>query len=428
MGIADDVRGTTRRFDLEAFASVLMALGTAIVLCGLLLVMLREPFEQVDDLIWLNKLRTEDFATLPFSPAWMTKSAFYRPVAELILKLLYASFGLHSAPYRIVQFAALLLLLWCSWLLIRRIGLKTETFFLLAVFVVGSPFISGSVVWLSELPHLIVLICFAIGLAALLSERSASYRLAVCALCFAVALLSKENGLALLIFYPFLVREVPVRATISFGAIGVGYFMMRSLVLGSGLATSAPDEDVGFFFQFLDSQHKHELFPGQAIYQLYAYDIAAQGVALFSRLTKWGAAIKEIEYETPLQIASTVVIIVGAGAWRKHRVICLLLAAVALGGLLFSYAYARDRHLALPAFAYGLLLLVAVDGLRARWRWIVLCVWAAWAIQAALTVRSMHRASVDLVEKVYRPNLTPTNAGLPLDIWTSAREDAIQLR
>ena len=429
MGVIDEVDSAApRRLDLQTLAFAAMALGTAVLLAGLCLVMVREPFEHIDDLIWLGKLRHDSIAQLPFAQAWIGTSPFYRPVTVLILKLLNSAFGLSLVPYRLAQFAALLLLLWCSRRVVRQIGLRTETMFLLTVFIIGSPFISGSILWLSDLQQVIVLICFAAGLAALLSDRPSTHRLTLCSLAFAVALLTKETGLALLIFYPFLVREQPVRATAAFGLISVGYFVSRALVLGPAAAASGPDEEVGYLFQFLSRAQKHALFPGSSIYLLYGYDVAVQAIALFLRLTKWGMVIKEVEYETVLQIASTGLIVLGAGAWRKRPVACLLLTGVALGGLLFSYSSARDRHLAVPGYAYGLLLAIAVDALQARWRWIVFCVWAAWAMQAAITVRGVHRASVNLIENVYRPNLTPTDPHVALDVWISARETALRLR
>ena len=406
---------------------VCMAAGTLVLLGGLLAVMIEQPFEHVDDLIWLSKLRNESFAAIPFSPAWMDKSNFYRPFAELLLKPLYSAFGLHPVPYRLAQFAALLALLWSSWLVVRRLGLRPETILVLAVVLIGSPFISGSIVWLSELPHVVVLICFAVGLAEILSEHPPEQKLWRCTAAFAIAVMSKENGLALLIFYPALVRETPVRATLAFGGVTLAYFGMRTLVLGPGMGLSGSDESVGYFFEFLTSDQKHELFPGHSIYELYAYNVAAQNTALWLRLTKWGAVIKEIEHETIVQIASTGLIILGADAWRKHRAGFSIAAAVALGATLFSFSYARDRHLALPALAYAFLLAMAIDRLELRWRWVLVCAWLAWAAQAAIMIRSVHRASVDLVAKVYRPNEQSPNASLPQDVWAAARASALKL-
>ena len=112
-------------------------------------------------------------------------------------------------------------------------------------------------------------------------------------------------------------------------------------------------------------------------------------------------------------------------AWSGERV--SIAAAVALGATLFSFSYARDRHLALPAFAYALLLVMAIDRLTLRWRWVLVCVWLAWAAQAAIMIRSVHRASVDLVAKVYRPNEQSPNASLPQDVWVAARASALKL-
>src|SRR3569623_101513 len=195
--IAEVDSGATRRIDLETLAFATMALGTAVLLTGLCLVMVREPVEHIVDLIWLGKLRDDSFARLAFERAWIGTSPFYRPVTVLFLKLLNSAFGLSLVPYRLAQFAALLLQLWCSWRVVRQLGLRTETMFLLAVFIVGSPFTSGSIVWLSDLQHIVVLICFATGLAALLSERPSTHRLMLCSLAFAVALLATATGLAL---------------------------------------------------------------------------------------------------------------------------------------------------------------------------------------------------------------------------------------
>lgn len=403
-----------------------MVTGTVVILGGLLAAMIEQPFEHVDDLIWLSKLRSESFAAIPLSAAWMDKSNFYRPVAELLLKILYSVFGLHPVPYRFVQFAALLTLLWSSWTIVRRLELTPESIMLLSVVVVGSPFISGSLVWLSELPHVLVLICFAVAVGEVLSDRSPEQKIFRCAAAYAVAVLSKENGLALLIFYPVLVRRSPVSATLAFGSVTLTYFAMRWLVLGPGMGLSGSNESVGYFFEFLTSEQKDALFQGRGIYRLFAYNIAAQNLALWLRITKWGAAIREVEFETFLQIASTGLIIAGAGARRKHPTGFWIAASVAFGATLFSFSYARDRHLALPAFAYALLLLMAVDKIASRWRMAVFVVWLAWAVGAAITIRSVHRASVDLVAKVYRPNERSPNPSLPQDVWSAARGSALR--
>lgn len=379
--------------------------GTAVLMGGLLAVMLREPFEYVDDLLWLQKLSAERFIDIPFVSAWTDTSPFYRPGAELMLKLFFSVFGFNLAAYRVFQWAALLLLLYASARVIRRLNLRPETILLLAVFLIGSPFISGSIVWLSELPHVAVLIFFAVGLEALLSDRSGNWKLAICATSFVGALSMKENGVALLIFYPFLVRAKPWSATIIFGTIVVGYFVLRASVLGShmGLANAS-----------------------QVDRYLYLVNIISQNIALWTRLTKWGELAKEFGYETVIQIASTAGILLAANSFRKSRT-ALLLAGVAFGSTVLSYAYARDRHLALPAYAYGLLLLMAVDVLAARWRILIFFAWIAWAAQAALTIRGVHRASVDLIHNVYVPNTTPLVKGTSQEVWTIARDNALSL-
>ena len=97
------VDGTNGRLDARKVTIACMAVGTLVLLGGLLAAMIEQPFEHVDDLIWLSKLRNESFAAIPFSPAWMDKSNFYRPIAELLLKILYSAFGLHSVPYPLLS-------------------------------------------------------------------------------------------------------------------------------------------------------------------------------------------------------------------------------------------------------------------------------------------------------------------------------------
>ena len=384
-------------------AITIMWTCTAVLLIGLFVVMAREPFEYVDDLAWLYRLGNQRFAEIPLSPAWMDGSPFYRPGAELLLKLLHSAFGWHLLPYRIVQFGALLLLLWTTSVAAARLDLPSSTIPLLAVFLIGSPFISGSVIWLSELPHIVVLICFAAGLAVVFSSRSEGMKLTLCAVLFVAALSMKENGLALLVFYPFLAVSLPVRATLVFGAITLGYFAMRAATIGHGMGlANASPVDV----------------------HSYVVNIASQVIALWTRLTKWGEPIHELRYETPLQLASTALIVLLLPKWRSRPAILLLI--VALGCALFSYAYARDRHLALPALAYGLLLAMATSSRRIRW--LPVLVWMAWSVQAALTVRDVHRASVDLIERVYRPNVTPPMPALPVHVWEIARSTALSMR
>lgn len=391
-----------RPYEIGRRTTALMWAGTAILLAGLLLVMTREPFEYVDDLAWLHRLGNQRLAEIPFSPAWMDGSPFYRPGAEIMLKLFHSAFGWHLLPYRIAQFGVFLLLIWTSSVAVKRLELPNSTLPLLTAFLIGSPFISGSVVWLSELPHVVVLICFAAGLAVIFSDRGDNAKLALCSGLFVVALSMKENGLALLVFYPFLAPSAPIRATLIFAAITLGYFVLRAATIGSGMGlANASPVDI----------------------HAYVVNIASQIVALWTRLTKWGEPIHELRYETPLILASTALMAFLLRKQRTRPVVMLLI--VAFGCALFSYAYARDRHLALPAFAYGLLLVIAVSSRDLRW--LVVVVWIAWSAQAALTIRDVHRASVDLIERVYRPN-TSSITSVPKQVWETARSSALAIR
>lgn len=409
-----------------------MGAGTVLLLALLFVILLRQPFEAIDDLIWLNKLRGDSFSSLLLSPAWMLKSSFYRPAAEIVLKIQYVFFGLDPRPYRYVQFAIVLLLLWLSLRLMRQLKLRLETIFLLSVFVIGSPFITGSIAWLSELPHVIVLVCFVVGLIAITSALTENRKLAICTLAFAVALLSKENGLALTAFLIYFVRSLPVRSALAFAAVIAGYFAMRALVLGPSMGLSAFDEDGGYFFSFLTGAERRQMFSG-AVYQLYAYDILAQVAAILFRATAWGQIVGGINREVVIEAASTLVIFAGAAAaYRRHGAVFVILAIVAIGGTVFSYAYARDRHLALPALAYGFLLVMATDELCRRFAAMpivpLFCLWLAWAAQAGLALRAIDHLSTQTIEEVYRPNASPLNPNLPSEVWTAARERALSLR
>ena len=103
-----------------------------------------------------------------------------------------------------------------------------------------------------------------------------------------------------------------------------------------------------------------------------------------------------------------------------------MLAAVTLLAPLLSYAYARDRHLALPAYAYGLLLMKALDAIAPKSTWVIAAAWLAWSAQAAISIRTVDRASLALVETIYRPNSTPPSPGIAPDIWAAARSGALQ--
>ena len=410
-----------------------MGAGTVVLLALLFAIMLRQPFETVDDLIWLNKLRDDSFSSLLLSPAWMVKSSFYRPVAEIVLKAQYTFFGLDPRPYRYAQFAIILVLLGLSSRLIRQLGLRRETIFLLSVFVIGSPFTTGSITWLSELPHVIVLVCFVVGLIAITSGLTEGRKLAVCTIAFAAALLSKENGLALAAFLLYFVRSLPVKSALAFAAVIASYFAMRALVLGPSMGLAAFDEDGGYFFRFLTSAERRQMFSGSAIYQLYAYDVLAQVAAILFRATAWGQIVGGINREVVIQTASTLVIVAGAmAAYRKHGVVFVILAVVAIGGTVFSYAYARDRHLALPALAYGFLLVMTANELSRRFPSVpavpLFCIWLAWTAQAALALRAIDALSTQAIEEVYRPNTNPLNPNLPVEVWTAARERALSLR
>lgn len=414
-----------------------MTIGTLLIAGLYLFVTLRQPFEQTDDLIWLSKLRNDSFLDLTLSPAWMVQSPFYRPVAEFFLKCLFSVIGFNPVPYRFVQFAVFLVMMGFSLVVVRRLGLRWETVLLLTVFALGSPFISWSVAWLSELPHVIVLVCFAAALAVLLSDRPVSTKLYLSALAFAIALLSKENGLILILLYLYFLRSAPFKAALVFGGITVAYFLLRAIVLGPSMGTAGVEESVGYFFQYLSNEERRTLFSGYAVYKLYAYNVLAQLAALAFRITQWGKILDGIPYQTLLESASTALIIGGAIAFKKRgekvSSVVIIVAATAILGTFLSYSYARDRHLALPAFAYSFLLAMAVTELggllrsRAQATVLLACVWLAWSLQACLTIREIHRASVDTIERVYRPNPTPTNPNLPLDAWTAAREHALAM-
>lgn len=415
----------------------IMAIGTVVWLGLLLAAMLRQPFEAVDDLIWLSKLRSDSFLDLPLSPAWMLKSQFYRPVAEFVLKCLYALFGLNPAPYRYVQFAVFLLLMGLSLRVVRNLGLRWEMVLLITVFAIGSPFISGSVVWISELPHVVVLICFAASLLVVLSDQTVAAKLALCGLAYAIALLSKENGIALMAFYIYFLRTAPFRAAIVFGGVTLAYFGMRAIVLGSAMGAAGVDESVGYFFQMLSNEERRTLFSGYAVYKLYVYNVLAQLGALAFRITQWGIIFDRPHYQTIVETLSTALIVAGFVALRKrpqrHAMVLLVIAAVTIGAPFLSYSYARDRHLALPAFAYAFLLAVAVNELanllrtRTRATALIACVWVAWSLQAGLMLRQINWSSADVIERLYRANETSFNPSLPPDVWAAARAHALSL-
>lgn len=430
--VAPDSRPLPGKVKAENAILGLMALGT-LVLSGLLLfVMLKQPFERTDDLIWLTKLRGNSFLELPLSPAWLVGSPFYRPFAEFFLKVLYMAFGFNPTPYRYVQFAVFLLLVLLSFQIVRRLGLRWEAVLLTTVFLIGSPFISWSMAWLSELPHILVLVCFVAAIVVILSEQSVSTKLCLTGLAFAIALLSKENGLALIVFYVYFLRTAPFRAGAVFGGITAVYLVMRAIVLGPSVGAAGVEDSAGWFFRYLSGEERRALFSGYAIYQLYIYNVLAQLAALGFRITQWGV-IQKPNYQIILESASTALIVAGAVVLRKRReklsIVLLIIAATAVGGTFFSYSYARDRHLALPALAYSFLLVIAVNelGSRSRTRAIALFafIWLAWSVQAIFTLRAMKSSSVELVERVYQPNLTSPDPHVPLDVWTAAREDAL---
>jgi hypothetical protein len=427
-------RSWTERIDLRSVMLVVMSVGTAILLALFLYVMLRQPFEPTDDLIWLSKLRSQSFLDLPLSSAWMVPSVFYRPVAEAFLKALYSMFGLNLTPYRWTQFAIFVVMIGLGGVVLRQLRLNWEGTLVLVVFAMGSPFMYGSIVWIAELPHVIVLVSFTAALAAILSNQSTAAKLSECGLAFAIALLSKENGLALIVFYCYFLRTAPIKAAIVFGAITAAYFIMRAIVIGPSMGASGVEESVGFGFRFLTTEQRLEMFEGYRIYGLYAYDIITQNVALFLRLTQWGKIVDKLYYQTYLQIASTVLIAIGLIARLRRRreisIIDFLIIATTFGGTLFSYSYARDRHLALPAWAYGFLLIIAAYEIgrflksRSAATTIFFCVWLAWSVQAYCTIKYVRSASFDVIERTYRSSPNP---GRPPDVWAEARRQALEL-
>jgi hypothetical protein len=104
-----------------------------------------------------------------------------------------------------------------------------------------------------------------------------------------------------------------------------------------------------------------------------------------------------------------------------------------IGAPFLSYSYARDRHLALPAFAYAFLLAVAVNELasllrsRTQATALIACVWIAWSLQAGLMLRQINWSSADVIERLYRANEKPLNPNLPPDVWATARAHALSL-
>ena len=118
---------------------------------------------------------------------------------------------------------------------------------------------------------------------------------------------------------------------------------------------------------------------------------------------------------------------------RSFPVWLIVLIVTVIGGTVFSYSYARDRHLALPAFAYGMLLVICCVeiGGRARTSWVAATlfffVWSGWAVLAYRNISSLPGSSLEVVEKSYRPYPEVQNPQVDPDIWQSAREQALKL-
>jgi hypothetical protein len=431
------LRDRVGRIDLRTVALIVMTAGTLILAVLFLQAMLTQPFEPNDDLIWFTKLRSQSFLDLPLSPAWILESPFYRPAAEIFLKALYSLFGMDLTAYRLAQFGCFVLLIGFSLVVVRRLNLGWENALLVTVFAMGSPFIFGSVIWISELPHVIVLICFAASLAVILSGRSNSAKLYLCGVAFSVAVLSKENGLALALFYFYFVRSAPVKATVLFGGIVAAYFALRLAVLGPSMGAAGVNDSVGYFFEYLSSDQRQHLFAGNSIYWLYAYDILAQIAALFFRATQWGLIFDKLQYVIILQSISTALIVAGLTALIKRRhgnsVFIFIVAGTVLGGTLFSYSYARDRHLALPALAYVFLLIISIGEIghllrsRALATGVLFCVWLGWSAQAYWTIIAIPGSALEVVEKSYRPFPENPNHRVAPDIWEAARQQALNL-
>ncbi|WP_368507568.1 hypothetical protein [Bradyrhizobium lupini] len=425
------------QINLRSVLLAIMAVGTIGLTWLLLNTMMKQPFEPNDDLIWFTKLRHQSFLELPLSAAWMLSSPFYRPVAEIFLKSLYAIFGMERAGYRAVQFGCFLLLMWLGYLSFRKLRLPWEASLLLVSFSLGSPFLTGSIVWISELPHVIVVISFAASLTVVLSERSHSVKLTLCAMAFAVALLSKENGLALGAFYLYFLRSLPMRATVVFGGIIAVYLLFRALVLGPSIGAGGVNESVGYLFDYLSQAERQATFPGNAVYNLYVYNVAAQLGALLFRATQWGIIISHVTYHALLHTASTILIVIGLVVWKRQRNLPIWLVVILimiLGGTVFSYSYARDRHLALPAYAYGTLLVICACeiGRSTRSRLaatsIIFSLWLSWSYEAYRTLILMPGSALEVVEKSYAPYPDVQNHQVDADIWELARQDALKIQ
>ncbi len=422
--------------DLRVTLLVLMTAGTALLACLLLAAMLRQPFEPNDDLIWFTKLRRQGFSDLPLSAAWMVSSPFYRPIAEGFLKGLYVIFGMNLSAYRIFQFLCFILLVGLGSIATRQLRLPAEASLALIMFCLGSPFLFGSIVWISELPHIVIVVCFAASLTIILSTMNDNAKLVLCGLAFAVAVLSKENGLALAVFSLYFLRKAWLQTALVFGGITVGYLGLRALVLGSSIGAGGVNESVGYMFDYLSQKERQAAFPGSAIYQLYLYNVTAQIGALLFRVAQWGILVSRISYEVVLHSASTALIVLALGMRVRQRsfpVWLIVLIVTVIGGTVFSYSYARDRHLALPAFAYGMLLVICCGeiGRRARTSWgaatLFFFVWSGWVVLAYRNISNLPGSSLEVVEKSYRPYPEVPNPQVDADIWQSAREQALKL-
>jgi hypothetical protein len=423
------------KLDPRRIAAGFMLVGTVILAVLFLRAMLKQPFEPIDDLIWLTKLKRTSFGELAFSPTWR-QAPFYRPVADIFLKSLYSSFDMDLRLYRWTQFGCFIVLVLLCAKIFRQLRLPWESGLIIAVFLMGSPFVFGSLSWITELPHVIVLICYASALVTILSNQTPQVKLLLCLLAFVTALLSKENGLALAVFWLYFVRTLPVRATLAFGGIVSVYFALRALSLGPAMGLGGMRETVGYFFDYLSHEQMVEKFPGHEIYKFFAYNIAAQFAALFFRVTQWGVVLTSPGYQFFLHTLSTILIIVGLGGLiRTERRIpawLLIVSMTVLGGTLFSYAYARDRHLLLPAFAYGFLLVQScatigrLAGSRSITMSLLFLVWLAWSVQAYRIIKTIPPAGLELVEKIYQPN-PEAHPVIDRELWAVARRQALEL-
>jgi hypothetical protein len=353
--------------------------------------------------------------------AWWAKKetgwAYFRPLTVAVRTTLWQTFGLNPLPYHIVHLTLYSLSVVLLFGLLRRCGWGTITASIAGMFFVLHPANAFTTPWLANDGPVLVGLWLVSGLWLFHLSAQAGHRrplmLAGVFLCYALAMLSRENGIVLgplLVLFDWLRRNnQPVEVTtqptwrwrftiyVALAFEGVGYLFLRAKCLGESPVPRSPyvhwPSDPGFI----------EWWPYKVLNELVCLPLGLPFMPIVE--VPWWQAHPLVTAFGVLVVAGLILLFLVP--LRRSRVMWGLLVGIALAQAPTSLVFSAPYNYYLASVGWALLIatwakhfwptrprLVAITtGTFAAWY--LVGMWAgSWMLHSAATAERLVRADV----------------------------------